>query len=523
MNFGDNNISFLQHAKNLDGLGRMPESIKLDTGWEKGADGQWRLEIPAPRLFDPFANVQWMKEHPEVMRWRELNQKEIASALEMGEDLPASEQQELQQLRERDDVKAFKPMTNMKNPDRLTVKDYIDAPDLFAAYPEVADIPVKISILEDGQFAHLHIEEDILALEDNDRKYTIEISSEVANKAWGLSVAGRQQMFDSVVHEIQHYVQEVEGFALGANEEMFSDKKADVLRDINFVTDDHLFEERAGIGISIRNAEDIRIQMDKRIGGHPISYYYADKLDTVARKYGFEGYSKLLEGFDNLPTRFQQYAYTAGEVEARNVVTRMRLKMTREERRHSLAVTTEDVPRKYQNVNLVHGSASDKAVPFMDKVAWIVNSDDEFFRRQMFGRISMGIGDENLQWAEKLEDNFAILKALWNTFPEGQKPEGYETMEVIEKFERRMLEKQEPLSRQEQIIREMTAAAPDKRLNLLRMMSTDMEYYLINGPIHGYSDRNLTCGSFADQQAVMKASHWIRSRATSPVITCVRP
>ena len=505
VNLGDNNISFLQHAKNLEGLGRMPESIKLDTGWEKGADGQWRLEIPAPRLFDPFANVQWMKEHPEVMRWRELNQKEIASALEMGEDLPASEQQELQQLRERDDVKAFKPMTNMKNPDRLTVKDYIDAPDLFAAYPEVADIPVKISILEDGQFAHLHIEEDILALEDNDRKYTIEISSEVANKAWGLSVAGRQQMFDSVVHEIQHYVQEVEGFALGANEEMFSDKKADVLRDINFVTDDHLFEERAGMGVSIRNAEDIRIQMDKRIGGHPISYYYADKLDTVARKYGFEGYSKLLEGFDNLPTRFQQYAYTAGEVEARNVVTRMRLKMTREERRHSLAVRTEDVPRKLQSVHLMHGVASDKAVPFMEKVSWIVNSDDENFRRQMFGRISSCIGDKSAQWTEKLEDNFTILKALWNTFPEGQKPHGYETMEDIEKFERRMLEKQEPLSRQEQIIREMTATSPDKRLNLLRMFSMDMEYYLTNGPIHGYSDRNLSCGNFADQQAVMKA------------------
>ena len=505
VNLGDNNISFLQHAKNLEGLGRMPESIKLDTGWEKGADGQWRLEIPAPRLFDPFANVQWMKEHPEVMRWRELNQKEIASALEMGEDLPVSEQQELQQLRERDDVKAFKPMTNMKNPDRLTVKDYIDAPDLFAAYPEVADIPVKISILEDGQFAHLHIEEDILALEDNDRKYTIEISSEVANKAWGLSVAGRQQMFDSVVHEIQHYVQEVEGFALGVNEEMFSDKKTDVLRDINFVTDDHLFEERAGMGVNIRNAEDIRIQMDKRIGGHPISYYYADKLDTVARKYGFEGYSKLLEGFDNLPTRFQQYAYTAGEVEARNVVTRMRLKMTREERRHSLAVRTEDVPRKLQSVHLMHGVASDKAVTFMEKVSWIVNSDDENFRRQMFGRISSCIGDKSAQWTEKLEDNFTILKALWNTFPEGQKPHGYETMEDIEKFERRMLEKQEPLSRQEQIIREMTATSPDKRMNLLRMFSMDMEYYLTNGPIHGYSDRNLSCGNFADQQAVMKA------------------
>ena len=33
----------------------------------------------------------------------------------------------------------------------------------------------------------------------------------------------------------------------------------------------------------------------------------------------------------------------------------------------------------------------------------------------------------------------------------------------------------------------------------------DMEYYLTNGPIHGYSDRNLSCGNFADQQAVMKA------------------
>ncbi len=506
VNMGDNNMSFLVHAHNLDGLGRTAESIKLDTGWEKGVDGQWRMEIPAPRRFDPYANVQWIKEHPDVMRWMELNKKETAHALGMGEELSQEEQQELQQLRESADVKSFNPTVTMKNPDRLTVKDYIDAPFLFAAYPQVVDMPVRIATFEEGQSGRLQISESLQDVEGQDRQYSIEVNSDVAEKARNLNIGVRRQMFGSIVHEIQHYIQEKEGFALGASVEMFKDKKADVLRDINFVTDDHLFEERAGMPVYIKDAEDIRIQMDKRIGGHPVSYYYADKLDVIAKKYGFADYAALLDGFDKLPSRFQQYAYTAGEVEARNVVARM--KMPLDERRRSLAVTTEDVPRKLQDVSFMHGVALDESVPFMERVKWIVESDDEFFRRQMFGRIVSCIGDPTCQWTEKLEDNFALLKALWKTFPEGegpgQKPFNYKTMEELEAFESLMMEKQR-LSLEDKKIREITSSPLKGRYSLLSQMQQEMKYFLHNGPIHGYYEGHLWSGSFDFQLKCMKA------------------
>ena len=69
-------------------------------------------------------------------------------------------------------------------------------------------------------------------------------------------------------------------------------------------------------------------------------------LDAVAEKYGYETIFDLVNDIDKFKSSVQQYRSLSGEVEARNVQSR--LNMTEEERRNSLASETEDVAREDQ-------------------------------------------------------------------------------------------------------------------------------------------------------------------------------
>ena len=497
VNLGDNNISFLQHAKNLDGLGRSAESIKLDTGWEKGTDGQWRMEIASPKSFDIYGNVQWKKEHPEILRYLELNVKATAHGFGFGDPLTDDEQKEHDFLCESEIVKSYTTGRKTMKSGRLTVQDYIDAPMLFMAYPTVKDMPVEVRSLDEGIRAQLHIEDKILSLDDGDRTYSIYLNKALVEEAKGLSVAAKRQIFGSIAHELQHFIQETEGFALGANHEMFRDEKGAVLGDLYDATDHQLFK-----GGNIQTSADLKRNLEFNIGGYPLSYYYADRIKAVAEEYGFGTMESMVDAWEKLPEARKQYLYTAGEVEARNVV--QRLDMTLDERRRSLAFATEDVPRVLQNVSYVHGIAFDAVRTPEETVKWLI-SGDETFRLQMFGRIATGIGDDNLQWAKNTEDNFLYLKEIWKSLPEDGKPSGY-TLESIENWEKRMTAaEQKPLTRQEEMVRYLLTFDVDHRAMLLGRMRSDVEYYLNNGTAYGYSDGNLWAGNFEDHLTYMKA------------------
>ena len=103
---------------------------------------------------------------------------------------------------------------------------------------------------------------------------SITLSHDVLNDARSMSVAAKQQLRGIFVHEIQHYIQDVEGFAEGASLMEFTDKKLDVLRDINAGVDGHLWDGRGQRPIV--TAQDIREQLahcpDNRLS---LSYYYA--------------------------------------------------------------------------------------------------------------------------------------------------------------------------------------------------------------------------------------------------------
>ena len=75
--------------------------------------------------------------------------------------------------------------------------------------------------------------------------------------------------------------------------------KQSILNDIYYFTDGNLMQEYTARYIS--HADDISELLNREIGGHTISYYYAESLKHVAEKNGYENFEQLLENFDDLP------------------------------------------------------------------------------------------------------------------------------------------------------------------------------------------------------------------------------
>lgn len=136
------NLESLREAQEMLSAGADMESIRKATGWHQFADGKWRFEIDDSRM----------------------------------------------QLRtDAADI-----------PNYTTLGELVDAPELFEAYPDMADLSVTFHTLEDGQNGGYS------------RKFdSIELSRGLKNRP--------EALLSSLIHEVQHAIQNREGFASGAN------------------------------------------------------------------------------------------------------------------------------------------------------------------------------------------------------------------------------------------------------------------------------------------------------------------
>ncbi|MBR4294145.1 MAG: hypothetical protein IKT53_04080 [Bacteroidaceae bacterium] len=331
----------LNVAREMEEAGKDAKAIKIATGWERGADGKWRYEVMDGFVFDKEGNIDFGKRKPRELgdykRYKELLRKKNALAFE-GKELPVEENEEFSNL-----SKIWRN-TRPHNSERL--KDFIDAPELFDAYPALRDIVVKFEREgeENGSYSRT--------------SNTITVNPKLSN----------EQMVSVLVHEIQHAVQHYEGFARGGNTDSVKTKKSALKSDVAPLyemmletpewaekqrlqkrwfdeTDDAKIAEIEARVEEIDNSgvlegiEALQAELQKKYGldrtvGRIISSPYAEDAEI---------WNELPESFND---RFEAYRSLAGEVEARNVQGRMG--MTQEERRNSLAVETEDVAREDQ-------------------------------------------------------------------------------------------------------------------------------------------------------------------------------
>lgn len=235
----------LSVARKMEEEKKDTKAIKIATGWERGADGKWRYEMPDAKIKDTMdvGGGHIVKRYEDDMLW---------------------------------------------NGGKLF--DVIDAPELFKAYPQLKGVRIDTDAIMNDMPSHG---------EYDSKTNTITIHADEL-----------KYMNDILNHEIQHAIQGIEGFATGGSPTTI---RGEVKKRFNEVTKQIKQLRAEG------KEDEAKALIEKNRGLY----------DAYMKNDDFNSYKSL-----------------AGEVEARNVQERMN--MTPEERRKTLAESTEDVARKDQ-------------------------------------------------------------------------------------------------------------------------------------------------------------------------------
>jgi hypothetical protein len=316
----------LKVAREMEAAEKDAKTIKMATGWERGADGKWRYEVEDFDKFDVEGLVELSKRQPRLykdyQRYKELLHKRNALLMNGGELSDA-------ELDEYDKIGAFFHGGLRINSDGLS--NYIDDEELFRAYPKLANVIVKFVKMEgaDGGF--------------NKRHNTIYINSSLST----------EEKKRSLVHEVQHAIQDIEEFAEGGNVNTIS-----AAMENNLHVRNEVYELLNSLGYNewLKSADAADLAADVVVGrnfntAYSFSYSLSPEIGESLRKKLDEANRVIEEnnrisGGERGLTPYEQYNRLGGEVEARNVESRMG--MTLEERRASLASETEDVAREDQ-------------------------------------------------------------------------------------------------------------------------------------------------------------------------------
>nr|DAP77600.1 MAG TPA: cytosine DNA methyltransferase [Caudoviricetes sp.] len=286
----------LKVAEKMERGKKDAKAIKLATGWERGADGKWRYEMPDAKIKDmkDIGGGNIVKRFDDDMLW---------------------------------------------NDGKLT--NVIDAPGLFEAYPKLKDVRIDTdAIMNDmpsnGEY---NPKTNTITIHADELKYMNSILNHEIQHAIqyieGFGKGGSPEQMEKEFKEAQDewkaraYAHELEEKAkeMGGEYNQSEVEKA-------------LVEEYKDLDMS-----DELPDKETRIKG--FNYFargYADRSmdDTIKR---FRLNESTRSDFDS----YKEYLKLAGEVESRNV--EKRLGMNDEERRNSLAEETEDVPRDSQIVS----------------------------------------------------------------------------------------------------------------------------------------------------------------------------
>ena len=235
----------LSVARKMEEEKKDAKAIKMATGWERGADGKWRYEMPDAKIKDTMdvGGGHIVKRYEDDMLW---------------------------------------------NGGKLS--KVIDAPELFKAYPQLKDVRIETDAIMNDMPSNG---------EYDSKTNTITIHADEL-----------KYMNDILNHEIQHAIQDIEGFAKGGSPRLI---RGEVKKKLNEVT---------------KQIRQLRAEGKE------------DEAKALVEKN--RGLYNAYQKNDD----YNSYKSLAGEVEARNVSAR--LNMTPEERRKTLAESTEDVARKDQ-------------------------------------------------------------------------------------------------------------------------------------------------------------------------------
>ena len=353
----------LSVAREMEAEKKDAKAIKMATGWERGADGKWRYEIADMKEFDRNGNLLYRKNHPDYARYIELLDKEDANLFEGGEALTVEERAEFETLSKKYESDKF---GGEKLDNNHTLEAYVDAPELFKAYPELKNVGLRFENTGGNEIASYRYISSVFDVDKDD------VGEIVVNTGKVSKNTRTREVKSAVLHEMQHAIQEIEGFVGGgspksmqkrfeaAKEEWRARAWADALRDKADEMGEHynqaavekaLIDEYKEMGMD--NDEWMPDRETRMKGFNYFARGYADRsMDSDIKNFRLNEFTRA----DFSP--YVEYTRLGGEVESRNVERRMG--MSAEERRASLAAETEDVSREDQ-IFLTSGDGGETA------------------------------------------------------------------------------------------------------------------------------------------------------------------
>lgn len=286
------NMNNLLVAKKMKSQKKSKQAIKTATGWELGADGLWRMEVTDSKFkYDNF------------------------------------------QLNRIIDKAINEEFTYKLLPDVISNKD------LFDAYPYLRDVSVafgKTGWVRFSPTSRYNMSPTTAAvyLSAGPGHQHIIINSEV------LKEKGTENILSYIDHEIQHYIQEQEGFTQGSSSREEFDIIINKIDDKIFSDSSKPLEKRLAKRLNeiaternnlMSNLNEENKQRSSDLHKERLAIY--DKYATDILKIG-STYERAYKNYNN------KY----GEIEARNVETRRQIPF--EERANLLLEATQDVKNK---------------------------------------------------------------------------------------------------------------------------------------------------------------------------------
>lgn len=378
----------LNVAKVMEEHALKPIAIKYATGWERGADGKWRYEMPDFKADKPItvdADIDILHEGPyypykeplcklsDLIDDKNLfaaypSLKNISIVLVGKTDFEGMYDKLHHNIALRTNVvsvdRKFSQPSNAKEIETaldkfnsfwnsLTGLDKELADDAIDAYGGYTEEELK----EDGYFSELEKENpkvaELVRLENS-------IPSKKDVRFEGTQVALSHEGKLTLAHEIQHAIQYIEGFGKGGSPEQMEKEFKEAQDEWKARAYAHELEEKAKEMGGEYNQSEVEKALVEEYKDLDMSDELPDKETRIkgfnyfARGYADRSMDDAIKRFClNESTRsdfdsYKEYLKLAGEVESRNV--EKRLGMTDEERRNSLASETEDVNRDEQIV-----------------------------------------------------------------------------------------------------------------------------------------------------------------------------
>jgi len=397
------------------------ELVRQETGWHKGLDGHWRFEIDDSGAFllsELFGRqVKAARRLDAADAEFQALEEELRKRISSGELSEVVAQELLEEGRAavmavRDEVDPIigiveYPARPLAVGVTMPLREVLYHPALFEAYPELAEMPVNgVSRAEGGTLQGWF----------DGRTLNVVVEKITSD-----------ELLETLSHEIQHAVQEIEQFAPGGTAAYFKDISLveELTRPINarlneLLNSDPEFgslkrqQHRTFAALQSAYGEDTERGRKLDWEKVPVEKHdaYMDLLDLLAGYEQYWEYNELetkrfyIERDQPVLTAHEQYRRLVGEVEARNTESRRLLSTA--ERRATSPVATEDVPAVEQKVAAPgHRPRVASVEELRITIGTVPDSGD-------FG------ADTKLYLAEMLPESFTVYRAIW--LAEGEEP-----------------------------------------------------------------------------------------------------